>query len=124
MKLSPNNSLWKLFIYTVNWLHLLAVSHFLTFLPMVPEIMSQTIDLKTWSQGLEFPNLTHTLRYRKKSFLSCASCFLGPYSSSPLPLSLCMYKGIHEPKGTGLHGAQPHPCSKIMGCHNSQSKVL
>lgn len=97
MKLSPNNSHWQQFILS-ELVHLLAISYFFTFLPMVPEIMSQTSDLKTWSQGLEFPNLTHTLRYSKKSFLSWASCFLGPYSSSPLPLSLCMCKACVSPE--------------------------
>ena len=126
VQLSPNCSQWQLLMNTpwTGFLSLLSLtlSHFyLRFLRSLLKLLA----LKTWSQGLllGIPNLTHTLRPRKESLLSWASCFLEPYSESPVIVSLHM-QGGHGPTGTGLCWAQPHPCSKFMGCHNSQSKVL
>lgn len=33
-------------------------------------------------------------------------------------------QGVHKPKGTGLHGTQPKPYSKFMGCCNPPFNVL
>lgn len=95
--------------HSLNWLLLFAVSHSLTLLPMVLEITSQTTALKTWSWCLllGISNLTRTLRPRKESLLSMASCFLGPYTEYPLALSLWMCMEYMGPLGQGH--VQPRP---------------
>lgn len=95
--------------HSLNWLLLAAVSHYLTLLPMVPEITSQTTALKTWSWCLllGISNLTHTLRPRKESLLFVASCFLGPYTEYPLALSLWMCMEYMGPLGQAY--VQPRP---------------
>lgn len=103
----------------LNWLFL-AVSHSLTLLLMFPVISKYPPGFRVCCWGS--PNQIHTLRPRKESFLSRASCFLGPLCL------LCHCLPAHA-RSTWAHwgrpiGNQPHPSFQFMWCHHSQSKLL